>query len=144
MRPNILKKALKLLAGTDASFDWLRVPSDRPLRKMTERSLLQLESAIGAQLFSPLPEGHRRDFFCLDATTWIWSEEWLDDSQQLKSSTVRYEVQDKGILKVQDDSNYRYVEGQELSNLFTAIKMYYERVTREIYHCDPKTGQPLE
>ena len=140
---SIINKAWKLLAGDDADTDWLRMPNNRPLKKLTERDLLRLESAIGAQLFGPLPQGRRRDFFCLDATTWIWYEEWFDETRHLKSTTIRYEIQSKGIMKVQEGARYNYLEGQEFNNLVTAIQMYYERVTREIYHKDPATGQPL-
>lgn len=143
MAQNVLSKARQLLTGKDTSFDWLNVPAKRPLTKLTERDLLRLESAIGAQLFGSLPDGRHRDFFCLDATTWIWHEEWLGNDQRMQSSTVRYEVQDRGILKIQESSRYSYLEGKELDNLLTATQMYYERVTREIYNRDPKTGQSL-
>jgi hypothetical protein len=74
---NILKKALSLLVG-DPSKVKLTMPKDRPLKKLTERELLQLESEIGAKLFGEVPAGHRREFFCLDEKTWIWHEEWID------------------------------------------------------------------
>ena len=58
-------------------------------------------------------------------------------------STTRYEIHDQGILKVQEGSRYSYLEGQELQNLDMAIRLYYERVAREIYKIDPDTGRPL-
>lgn len=139
----ILRQAWKLLSGSDAKTDLLKVPKNRPFKHLTERDLLKMESAIGAELFGPLPNGRRRDFFCLDARTWVWYEEWFDEKRHLQSTTVRYELQDNAILKVQDGPRYSYLEGQELNNLLMAIQMYYERVTREIYNRDPQTGEKL-
>ena len=107
------------------------------------RSLIRREAKIGGELFGPIPEGVRREFFCLDEHTWIWHEEWLDQNRKLQSATTRYEVQDAGILKVQAGSRYNYLEGQELTNFMTAINVYYERVMRELYHRDPDTGEKL-
>ncbi|PID32824.1 hypothetical protein CR956_00455 [Candidatus Saccharibacteria bacterium] len=144
--PKITQKAWKLIAGDTAKADlkWLKVPKKRPLKPLTERDLLKMESAIGAELFGPLPSGRRRDFFCLDDKTWIWYEEWFDKRHRLQSTTVRYELQDRGVLKVQEGARYSYIEGEELNNLLMAIQMYYERVTREIYKRDPKTGEKLD
>lgn len=136
---SILTKAIGLLTGDDtkANYDWLKMPKKRNFKHLTERELIRLEAEIGATLFGPLPRGHRREFFCLDATTWIWHEEWLD-GRELQIATTRYEVQDGGILKVQEGARYSYVEGKELDNLMLAVQTYYERVAREIYHTEPK------
>lgn len=113
--------------------------------RFTRRDLIRMESRIGAQLFGPVPKGHRREFFCLDRNTWIWYEEWVDPQTRKKaSSTVRYEVHDNGILKVQEGQPYKFVEGQELHNLIWAMHIYYEEVSRNIYRRDPQTGQPLQ
>lgn len=138
------KKALTLLTGDDTSFDFLRMPvKKRPLKQLTERELLTLESEIGGQLFGPVPAGHRREFFCLDDHTWIWYEEWLDDVKKKQSTTVRYEVSPTGILKVQEGARYNYLEGEELRNFGVAVRLYYEQVARKVYHRDPVTGQKL-
>lgn len=62
---SLINKALKLLIGDDVNFDLTRIPKNRPLKPLTERELLKLESAIGAELFGPVPQGHRREFFVL-------------------------------------------------------------------------------
>jgi hypothetical protein len=140
----VFQKALQLLVGTDQSGVGLRYKkSSRPLGSLTERELLQLESEIGSQLFGPIPKGHRRSFFNLDASTWIWHEEWLDGKGVWQQSTTRYELHDKGILKVQEGVRYSFLEGEELQNLTLAVQMYYERVMREVYHRDPQTGHKL-
>lgn len=133
----ILQKTLSLITGSPAS-------SSRPLKKMTERQLIELESEIGGQLFGVIPAGHRRDFFCLDENTWVWHEEWIDEETgKRRTSTTRYEVHENGILKAQDGVNYRFIEGQELIHLGVAVRLYYEQVMRGLYQRDPYTGQAL-
>ena len=120
------------------------MPKNRPLKKLTERELIQLESEIVSKLFGEVPKGHRREFFCLDEKTWIWYEEWTDPkTNKRQNMTVRYEIQPSGILKVQEGSRYSYIEGAELDNLLAATTMYYEQVARGVYNRDPKTGQKL-
>ena len=101
---------------------------DRPLKKFTERELIQLES---------------EEFFNLDKDTWIWYEEVADGKGGRQELTTRYEVQPKGILKIQPNYRYSYLEGDELQNFVLATKEYYERVSRQLYKKDPQTGQPL-
>lgn len=132
---SILKKALTLLTGN---------PGVRPLQGLTERQLIELETEIGRTVFGPVPAGHRREFFCLDAHTWIWYEEWKDEETgKPKALTTRYEVHENGILKAQDGAQYKFIEGEELQNLALATKLYYEQVMRGVYRRDPHTGQLL-
>jgi hypothetical protein len=141
---NVLKKALSLIIGDSSSMN-LKMPKNRPLKKLTERELLQLESEIGSKLFGAIPAGHRREFFCLDESTWIWYEEWIDPkTKKTRQATTRYEIRDNGILKVQEGARYSFLEGQELDNLVLAIRMYYEQVARGVYKIDPHTGQKLQ
>lgn len=137
----ILGKTLRLLTGAPEPADaaLFRVPKNRKLKNKTERELLRLESKIGAELFGPLEKDHTRQFFCLDESTWIWHETWSKDGKDYES-TVRYEVQKNGILKVMDGARYEYIEGEELDRLVDATRIYYERVAREIYQRDPVTG----
>jgi hypothetical protein len=131
----LLGKALELLTGSPAS--------QRPLKGLTERQLIELESEIGRELFGPIPEGHTRDFFCLDDTTWVWHETWRDANNKQQMLTTRYEAQPGGILKVQDGKVYKFIEGDELGNFTVAVRLYYEQVMREIYKRDPVSGQKL-
>lgn len=132
---SLIERAISLITG---------VPNaKRPLKTLTERQLIELESEIGGQLFGPIPADHRRDFFCLDKRTWVWHEEWKDENGKAQSSTTRYEVQPNGILKIQSGRVYKYIEGEELDNLAMAVRLYYEQAMREIYKLDPKTGQPF-
>jgi hypothetical protein len=131
------QKVGKLIVGDD-----FRMPRARtaPAKKLTDRDLLRLESKVGSTLFGPVPKGRRREFFCLDESTWIWHEEWKDEKGVERQSTTRYEVHQNGILKVTEGPRYKFIEGAELDNLIAATKLYYEKVTREVYHRDPKTG----
>ena len=142
---SVFKKAMALIIGdTNEVASDLRMPKKRPLKTLTERELLQLESEIGAQLFGEVPKGHRREFFCLDANTWIWYEEWTDpQTKKREQTTTRYEVSDRGVLKVLEGPRYMYIEGAELENLAMATTLYYECAAREVYHRDPQTGYKL-
>lgn len=145
----VLKKALELLIGVDeplftsppqsAAAPAAKKPSKkRPLAKLTERELIQLESEIGASLFGAVPKEHRREFFNLDPSTWIWYDESIDSgTDQKKQLTIRYEVHKNGILKVQEGARYDFIEGKELENFVVAVQLYYERVQRHVYHREP-------
>ena len=99
---------------------------------------------IGATIFGEKPAYvARREFFNLDKDTWIWYEEVADGKGGRQELTTRYEVQSKGILKIQPNYRYSYLEGDELQNFVLATKEYYERVSRQLYKKDPQTGQPL-
>jgi hypothetical protein len=140
---SLFKKAIQLITG-DSSAPALTMPKNRPLKRFTERELLQLESEIGSKLFGEVPVGHRREFFCLDPKTWIWYEEWKDlKTGKPATSIVRYEVHEKGILKVQEGARYSFIEGEELDNLVAAAGMYYEQVARQVYGIDPHTGKRI-
>jgi hypothetical protein len=140
-------KAIKLLTGDEQSLDYLKMPKItanlRPLKPLTKRELLQLESEIGRELFGPIPAGHTREFFNLDDNTWIWHEDFMGPDGKKQTSTIKYEIQEKGILKVQEGARYNYLEGEELENLLLAIQMYYEQVMRKVYKRDPRTGRKL-
>lgn len=140
-------KAIKLLTGDEQSLDYLKMPKItanlRPLKPLTKRELLQLESEIGRELFGPIPAGHTREFFNLDDNTWIWHEDFIGPDGKKQTSTIKYEIQEKGILKVQEGARYNYLEGEELENLLLAIQMYYEQVMRKVYKRDPRTGRKL-
>lgn len=111
--------------------------------KMSQRQLIQAESEIGRTLFGPVPKGGRREFFCLDEDTWIWHEEWTDAAGKKQARTTRYEVRGEEVIKAQDGEKRTYVTGAELENLVRAAHLYYDRVTRGIYHRDPATGRKL-
>jgi len=134
---NILANIMQLFTGSSQDIQWKSKP-------VTERELIEYESEIGRHLFGPIPKGHKREFFCLDEYTWVWYEEWQDEQKKTVSRTVRYEVHQRGILKVKDGGQYQYIDGEELKNFSLAVRLYYEQVARSIYRYDPYTGQSLQ
>lgn len=134
---SLLKRFVSLLTGGSPAKYY------RPLKNVTRRDVLQMSSEQGRDIFGPVPKNGRREFFCLDDHTWIWHEEWVDEQGKKQSRTTRYEVHDKSILKVQEGTSYQYLEGEELRNFAVAVRIYYERVMKNIFGRDPVTGQPI-
>jgi len=94
---------------------------------------LRQEAQIGGQLFGPVPQGHNRQFFCLDEHTWVWHEEWNDNQGIHRVLTTRYEVRPGGVLKIQDGQTYQAISADEARNLLDAAKLYVERVSLHLY-----------
>jgi hypothetical protein len=97
------------------------------------RELITKEAKMGGALFGPVPEGVRREFFCLDANTWIWHEEWTDANGQQHVVTTRYDVRPNGVLKAQDGQPYRFVEPEEAKHLYKAVRMYAYLAHTDLY-----------
>jgi len=94
-------------------------------------ALLHHEAKDGGKLFGPIPEGHRREFFCLDEKTWVWHEEWKDDNGQWQAVTTRYDVRPGGILKAQGNLPSQPLSSQELANFYRAAKLYIQQIGAE-------------
>jgi len=105
--------------------------SDKRAREY--RDLIRREASIGGLLFGPVPEGGRREFFCLDSNTWIWHEEWTDANGIHHAVTTRYDVRPHGVFKAQDGQPYQPLVGQEAEYFFQATKLYTKRVKAELY-----------
>lgn len=119
-------------------------PAQPVIKKGTNRrDLIRQESTIGRDLFGPIPNGHRREFFNLDEYSWVWHEEWIDAGGKHQEVTTRYEVHPNGILKVQDGQPYRFIDGEELQYFVKATQLYYDRVMTNVYRINPATGEPL-
>jgi hypothetical protein len=100
-------------------------------RAEIESKLIHYEAKIGGQLFGPVPEGHQRQFFCLDENTWIWHESWLDNSGNRQSVTTRYDVRPNGVLKLQNGKVYQRLSRDEARNLYKTTQLYAQRVSAE-------------
>lgn len=96
------------------------------------RGLIRHEGQLGGQLFGALPPKVQREFFCLDANTWVWHEEWIDQSGQRKTITTRYDVRPSGIIKSQN-GNYQTVGQDEARRLYQAARIYQQRINSELY-----------
>lgn len=97
------------------------------------RNFLRREAKTGGTLFGAVPYGGKREFFCLDATTWVWHEEWIDERGQRQVRTTRYDVRPTGILKAQNGQGYHLVSPEEAKNLVAAIDAYTSKVQKEVY-----------
>lgn len=97
------------------------------------RELIRKEAVIGGTLFGPVPKNGRREFFCLDQTTWVWHEEWVDSMGQKHIQTTRYDVRPDGIVKCKNDGHYTKVSPTEAQNLLQAARLYEQRIKIELY-----------
>ena len=97
-----------------------------------QRSLLRYGARLGGEVFGPIPDSHRREFFCLDRHTWVWHEEWDDANGKRQIVTTRYDVRPNGILKSQGNQSYQRLTTQETRNLYNAAKLYHERFGGEL------------
>lgn len=96
------------------------------------RALIHYEAKIGGQIFGHIPEGRRREFFCLDEHTWVWHEEWNDAAGQRHAVTTRYHVRPSGILKSQNGHPYQLLTQEEKYNFFAAVEQYERRIIPEL------------
>jgi len=98
------------------------------------RNLIRREAKLGGELFGTVPKGHRREFFCLDRSTWVWHEEWTDNNKVKHTRTTRYDIRPNGILKSQNNGHYQQVSTEEARNFYEAVKIYRTRVKTELYN----------
>lgn len=101
-------------------------------KSVTETELIQRESEVGSTVFGFVAPNRSRQFFNLDANTWIWYEAW-EDHKGKHAVTTRYEIHGDNVLKIQDDRPAELVRGGELENLYQATKAYYYKVAAEVY-----------
>lgn len=135
----LVRKVASLITGDNEAP--LRMPGRKLLKGVSERELLQKESAIGRELFGEMPEGVDREFYNFDPNTWMWYESIALQDGQSRAMTTRYEVQESGILKAQDGAQYSYLEGEELINFVKSTELYYRRVMSEVYQRNADTGE---
>ncbi len=96
------------------------------------RDLMRRESAIGRQLFGPIPKGVSREFFRLDKNIWVWDEQWTDSGVR-KSKNTKYMIKPTEILKSVNGSGYERLSLAEAKNFERAVHSYVKRVKREVY-----------
>ncbi|MFT4532324.1 MAG: hypothetical protein ACI9T8_000342 [Candidatus Saccharimonadales bacterium] len=94
--------------------------------------LMRRESAIGRDIFGPVPKNGSREFFCLDKSTWVWNEEWADTNGKHSKKTM-YSIRDTDIVKSVNGSHYESISIKEAKNLRMASKLYVDRVGKKLY-----------
>lgn len=88
------------------------------------RDLIRGAARMGGTLFGPIPDGTRREFFCLDRHTWVWHEEWTDANNMRHACTTRYDIRPHGVFKAQDGMPYQPLTDEELRRLYDAVYQY--------------------
>lgn len=101
--------------------------------KLTEADLINAESKLGATLFGPIPEGHRREFFRYRHNVWVFHESWTSDGKKFES-TITYSVRENGVYKCPLGGEYVKISGKELLNFKKATVEYLKLVKRKLYN----------
>jgi hypothetical protein len=96
------------------------------------RQAIREEAKVGGHVFGAVPDGVRREFFCLDERTWVWHEEWKDETSKPHVRTTRYDVRPHGIFKAQNGRDYQPISRQEARNLVLAAKKYNDLIDDEL------------
>ena len=95
---------------------------------------IRKEAELGGQLFGRPAKGCSREFFCLDAKTWVWHEVWVDKNSHHHRATLRYDIREPLTCKKQDDDlHWRPISPTEKANLEQAICLYRSRVLAKLY-----------
>lgn len=102
------------------------------VRTNAYREAIREEAKVGGRVFGVIPDGVRREFFCLDERTWVWHEEWIDPDGKTHIRTTRYDVRPHGIFKAQNGQPYQPVTKEEANNLLAAANRYNELIDTEL------------
>lgn len=103
------------------------IAEQRKQRRKAEalRAVMQYKARLGGELFGPVPEGSRREFFCLDPHTWVWHEEWIDpQTGKQQVITTRYDIRPNGIVKSQGVNAYQALSASEERHFRQAVDLY--------------------
>lgn len=100
-------------------------------RAKFKKALIHFEARLGGQLFGEVPKNHRREFFCLNETTWVWHEEWVDEQGRHQALTTRYDVRKDGTVLKAQGSTYQALSPEELRNFRQAVRLYGQQVDAE-------------
>ena len=93
-----------------------------------EQDFIRRESRVGRSIFGNAPYGVKRDFFCLDAETWIWHEE-----NEKCTKTTKYKIKSTEIIKSVNSGQYERVSLKEAKRFVAATRIYSKRINKEIY-----------
>lgn len=116
--------------------------ANNPAKREQEilQDLMRREAKLNSDIFGTVPAGVKRDFFCLDKSTWIWYEEWTDNVGQKQNITTRYVIRPTEILKSRDGGAYNRLTMDEAINFQKATAKYAKKVKTHLY----STKQPTK
>jgi len=98
-----------------------------------ERDLMRAEAQLAQNIFGPVQNGGKREFFCLDRNTWIWYEQWTSDAGEAKQITTRYLVRSGEIVKSQNGGAYHRLTIAEAENFQAATQEYLKKAKAGLY-----------
>lgn len=108
--------------------------SDEKRRTVARQAVLRHLARLGGQVFGPVAAGARREFFCLDRHTWVWHEEWTDETGRRHAMTTRYDIRPNGvIMKSQGPHSYQRLTPSEERNFRAAAEEYYQQASHELH-----------
>ncbi|MCA9327367.1 hypothetical protein KDA14_02450 [Candidatus Saccharibacteria bacterium] len=109
------------------------LPDNQTMRAaIIKRNILREFAKMGGEVFGPIPEGTRREFFNLDQHTWVWHEEWIDEYGKHNVRMTRYDVRPHGIFKAQDGQPYQPISIEEANRLCNAAREYQRRFHEKV------------
>jgi hypothetical protein len=106
-----------------------RLPADKT--DGPRQALLKRAAELGGRLFGPVPEGREREFYCLDAHTWIWRESWTGENGRRRTVVTRYDVRPTGVTKRQDDGPEQRLTREEARHLYWSTELFRRRINAE-------------
>lgn len=110
----------------------LTTKSEVDLEAEAYRRAIRETAKVGGRVFGPVPADRRREFFCLDERTWVWHEEWKDETGKQHIRTTRYDIRPQGLFKAQNNQAYQPLTKQEAKNFLAAINRFAEMVNTEM------------
>lgn len=114
------------------------LPPDPAIRNAeVYRNIIRDFAREGGTVFGEIPQGVRREFFCLDENTWVWHEEWTGFDRKRRSRTTRYDIRPHGLFKAQDGQPYQPVSYEEALRLQAAAHQYEQIVARRLAGVTP-------
>ncbi|NTW61387.1 hypothetical protein HGB24_01695 [Candidatus Saccharibacteria bacterium] len=121
---NFIKAIAKKLFGRE----WKPQP-------VTIALLKRKESAIGASLFYSGRPNERVEFFNDNQKSWFFYQEVVDSNGVHHSTTLHYEVNPHGIMKVSNHTGMKceYISGKEYENFMLSAQAYFNRVKKHLY-----------
>ena len=133
-------KFLEFVMGVDpevfklAKAHQAKLKAGKKTKDQKIKELIEIEAQIGGEVFGPKQPDEDRKFYCLDERTWVYQNSYRDvqDGKQ-KTMIIRYELHPNGVLKVVNGRTHSMVQDDEAARLTQAIKLYYQRVMKEIY-----------
>lgn len=107
----------------------------RQLKPLTINDLMKRESQIGAEIFGNQPNGNHVQFFNENRNHWYLYQESEKKSGVIETSTIHYEIEQNGILKICDQTGVKgeYITGEEYENFMIATNAYRDQVINRIY-----------